>query len=231
MNYLRILIFSFFIINISCTQVNEAYQYRNFELKVGDLLFQDSDCGPFCDAIEKVTYGVDACNFSHVGIFIRDGLEGRPMILEAIGRGVVQTPIDSFFMRSYDSEGKSKVVVGRMKTEFQALIPAAITHALSLKRKPYDDGFDIENDKYYCSELIYNSFRAANNGKAIFTLFPMTYKDPETNATFPIWVDYFKDLKMEIPEGKPGLNPGGMSRENCLKIVNYYGQPSRSNKK
>ena len=223
---LRIFIFSIFVLNQSCTQVKDTYKFRNFDLKVGDLLFQDSDCGPFCDAIEKVTFGIDGCKFSHVGIFTRDGLEGRPLVLEAIGRGVVATPIDSFFMRSYDGEGKSKVVVGRMKTEFQSLIPAAIEHAISLKGKPYDDGFDIENDKYYCSELIYNSFRAANNGKPIFTLFPMTYKDPATNATFPIWTDYFKDLKMEIPEGKPGLNPGGMSRENCLKIVNYYGKPS-----
>ena len=183
---LRIFIFLIFILNLSCTQVKDTYKFRNFDLKVGDLLFQDSDCGPFCDAIEKVTFGVDGCKFSHVGIFTRDGLEGRPLVLEAIGRGVVATPIDSFFMRSYDSDGKSKVVVGRMKTEFQPLIPAAITHALSLRGKPYDDGFDIENDKYYCSELIYNSFRAANNGKPIFTLFPMTYKDPATNATFPI---------------------------------------------
>ncbi|MHC4724324.1 MAG: hypothetical protein ACYS9V_08765 [Planctomycetota bacterium] len=39
-----------------------------FEPKEGDLLFQDLDCGPLCDAIEKVTTGYQGSNFSHVGI-------------------------------------------------------------------------------------------------------------------------------------------------------------------
>ena len=34
--------------------VSAAKLLQTFPLLEGDLLFQDSDCGPFCDAIEKV---------------------------------------------------------------------------------------------------------------------------------------------------------------------------------
>ena len=39
---------------------------QDFELTNGDLLFQDLDCGPFCDAIEKVTEGYRGAQLSHV---------------------------------------------------------------------------------------------------------------------------------------------------------------------
>jgi len=53
----------------------------------------------------------------------------------------------------------------------------------------------------------------------------MTYKDPDTEEIFPIWVDYFKKLKVDIPEGHPGLNPGGMSTSRYINIVHFYGKP------
>jgi len=46
-------------------------QNHGFVLQPGDLLFQDLDCGPLCDAIEKVTTGYQGANFSHVGIVAR----------------------------------------------------------------------------------------------------------------------------------------------------------------
>ena len=51
--------------NFSCKQSNF------FNLKNGDLLFQDLDSSPLCDAIEKVTQGVNNQDFSHVGICIK----------------------------------------------------------------------------------------------------------------------------------------------------------------
>ena len=199
------------------------FDYSKFNLQSGDLLFQDGDCGPFCEAIEKVTFGVDGARFSHVGMVIPKG--ENLVVIEAIGIGVVETPLDSFFNRSYDMDGNSKVVVGRLKSDFQKLIPDAIELAKTKLGKPYDDIFNIENDKYYCSELIYEAFKFANNDKAIFQLFPMTYKNPETKEVFSIWKTYFEKLKTKIPEGELGLNPGGMSRSEYIDIVHYYGKP------
>ena len=47
----------------------------------------------------------------------------------------------------------------------------------------------------------------------------MTFKDPETDSIFPIWKNYFKELNVPIPEGKDGLNPGGMSTSKYIDII------------
>ncbi|MEL7121022.1 MAG: YiiX/YebB-like N1pC/P60 family cysteine hydrolase [Bacteroidota bacterium] len=200
------------------------FDYSKFELRAGDILFQDSDCGPFCESIEKVTFGIQGSKFSHVGIVIPKG-KGEFIILEAITAGVVETPLDSFFMRSFDEDDNSKVVVGRIKPDHEHLIPKAIDFAKTKLGVAYDEVFDISNDKYYCSELIYDSFKYANNNQPIFQLQKMTYMDPETNSIFPIWEEYFQKLSVPVPEGQPGLNPGGMSMSNYIDIVHFYGKP------
>ncbi len=197
---------------------------NDFQLMEGDLLFQDGDCGSFCEAIEKVTHGYNGARLSHVGIVIQGG-DSEFAVLEAISKGVVETSIDSFLNRSADKAGHPKVLVGRLKQEQKALIPPAIQSALQHRGKAYDEVFNLENDKFYCSELIYFGFKDANNGTPIFQLRPMTYKDPATKETFPIWLEYFQQLGKFIPEGKPGLNPGSMSRSIYLDIVHAYGEP------
>jgi len=201
-----------------------GFEHSNFKLKPGDLLFQDSDCGPFCEAIEKVTFGIGGSKFSHVGMVISNE-QNQFVILEAITAGVVETHVDSFFNRSFDANNKSKIVVGRLKIEHNHLIPEAIKYAKSKLGSEYDDVFDILNDKYYCSELLYESFKYSNNNQPIFELQKMTYKDPDTKSTFPIWEKYFQNLNIPIPEDQPGLNPGGMSKSNFIDIVHFYGKP------
>ena len=206
---------------------SDLFDYTDFQLQPGDMLFQDSDCGPFCESIEKVTFGINGAKFSHVGMVIPKKSDSL-IVIEAVSAGVIETSFDDFFNRSFDKDGNSKVVVGRLKSEYLHFVPTAIRYAKTKLGKAYDEGFDINNDKYYCSELLYESFREANNGVPIFELQPMTYIDPDTKETFPIWADYFKDLGIPIPEGEPGLNPGGMSKSDFIEIVHYYGQPSFS---
>lgn len=198
-----------------------------FKIKEGDLLFQDVDCGPFCEAIEAVTQGVDHYNFSHIGIVMQDK-NGDLKVMEAVSKGVTLTPLDSFLNRSSDRNNLPKVVVGRLKPEFNHLIPKAISFIQSKMNAEYDPYFDINNDRYYCSELIHLAFKSANNNTPIFQEFPMTFIAPDTNNTFPIWKTYFSNLKYTIPEGKPGLNPGGMSRSPYINIVYKYGEPSKA---
>ena len=193
------------------------YRVSSFALQPGDLLFQDNDSGPLGDAIEKVTTGFQGANFSHVGIVARDD-GGNLVVIEAVSSGVEVTPLQTFLNRSVEASGRPKVVAGRLKKSYQHLIPDVLEGAFALEGKPYDKLFIIDNDAYYCSELIYEIFLRANNNSPVFTLQPMTFKDPDTGATLPAWEEHFSGLSVSVPEGQPGINPGGISCSPVLII-------------
>lgn len=199
-------------------------QQTGFQHQNGDLLFQDLDCGDLCDAIESVTMGYNNASFSHVGI-VQLAKNGSVQVLEAIGDSVHMTPLDKFLNRQLDAENKPKVVVGRLKEPFQKFIPEALKAGHHLRGKPYDNAFNMANDAYYCSELIYEIFRVATKDYDFFRLYPMTYNHPNTGKTMQVWVEYFQKLKIKVPEKEPGLNPGSISRSNKLKIYQPYGKP------
>lgn len=211
---------------LGCHQ-NISGRRSDFVPRPGDLLFQDLDCGPLCDAIEKVTTGYQGANFSHVGIVAR-GDGGSFVVIEAVSNGVVSTSLQTYLSRSLDAEGRPKVVVGRLKEPYHHLIPSALDEAVALKGKPYDKVFAIDNEGYYCSELIYEIFLRANGNSPVFNLQLMTFKDPDTGEPLAVWEDYFAKLSVPVPEGKPGINPGGISRSSVLSIVYAYGALSRS---
>jgi Permuted papain-like amidase enzyme, YaeF/YiiX, C92 family len=196
-------------------------------IQPGDLLFQDLDCGPLCDAIEKVTSGYQGAKFSHVGIAAKDD-SGHPVVIEAVSSGVEVTPLQTFLDRSLDESGRPKVAVGRLKAPYRHLIPSAIKEAFGLKGRPYDKVFAFDNGAYYCSELIYEIFRRASGDIPVFAARPMTFKDPNTGRTDPVWRQYFKELGVPVPEGRPGINPGGLSCSGALTMYRIYGTPNLS---
>jgi len=220
-----LLLFPIAVFSIGCGR-SPFPRAGRFEPDPGDLLFQDLDCGPMCDAIEKVTTGCGGANFSHVGIASKTA-DGDIVVIEAVSAGVKITDLDAFLNRSSDGAGRPKVVVGRLKKRYRNLIAPAIEASLELKGKPYDKVFAIDNDAYYCSELVYEAFLNANGGKPVFQLKPMTFNDPDTGELFPVWKDYYTDLGAAVPQGRPGLNPGGISRSPALSIVHRYGRVSR----
>lgn len=181
-------------------------------LKTGDFIFLDLDCGPLCDAIEAVTPGYKNQKFSHVGMVVYRN--DSCLILEAIKTSVRLTPLNAFL--SYTTK---KPVLGRLQKAYQPLIPAATAYGLSCLGMPYDDAFLPDNQKYYCSELLYDAFLSAQKGRPFFPLPPMTFRMPGTDQFFPDWVTYFQKLQMEIPEGKPGCNPGGLLQSGKFDII------------
>lgn len=190
----------------------QSFAREKFQLESGDLIFQDLDCGDMCDAIEAVTQGYDGHKFSHVGLVNRMGK--TITVIEALGGGVRMIPLDSFTKRT-----KNTMYVGRVKKPYTRFVKKAVTFSVKQIGLPYDDAFIYNNGKYYCSELIYDAFQFANHHKPFFTLEPMTFKKPGSTAYFPVWIEYYKRLGTDIPEGKPGCNPGGLSRSDKIDIV------------
>lgn len=180
-------------------------------LKEGDLIFQTLDCGPLCDAIREVTPDFKGQKFNHMGlVFVEnDTLK----IIEAAGNAVRKVLLTEFLQKS-----KHPHWVGRLKPEFQALIPEAITFAQAQLGMPYDDAYLYDNEAYYCSELMYDAFLYARQ-KPLFTLAPMTFKSPKSDTFFAPWVAYYQNLGKEIPEGELGCNPGGMANEDVFEFV------------
>lgn len=199
------------------TQNVFAQTWRDFKYQSGDLVFQDLDCGDLCDAIEAVTPGLDGKHFSHVGLVYVAG--DSVYVIEAIGADVHLISIDRFLQRQLDSQGRPKVVVGRLVKAYQRLNSRAIGFALQQRGKPYDETFLYSNGKYYCSELVYDAYKEANDGRPFFNLYPMTFKDPGTGKTYPAWRTYYKKLRMGIPEGKQGCNPGSIVISDNIDVV------------
>lgn len=197
---------------VFCHLFADAQATGAVKLHTGDLLFQDIDCGPLCDAIEAVTEGCNGKDFSHIGlVYVRND---SVLVIEAIGKDVHLTPLDVFAKRS-----AHPLVTGRVKPKYKAVAQKAVNNALAQTGVPYDDVFLYNNGKYYCSELIYDAFKQANGGVPFFELQPMTFRQPGSKEYFPVWVEYYADLKTEIPEGKPGINPGGISRSKKMMII------------
>lgn len=197
----------------------------NFELRAGDLLFQDLDCGAMCNAITGVTSGVNDTNLSHVGMVRADNSDGNAEVIESrSSTGVHVIALKEFFNNGgHDSNGKPRVIVGRLKARFQGLIAAAVANATSWIDLPYNKNFTPDNSlkSFYCSQLIYDAFLVSN--QSIFLENKMTFNGSD-NRPLKEWVKYFNSLNCSIPEGQRGTNPGMMSRSENLTIVHAYGE-------
>lgn len=209
----KISFFLFLFILFSATGGVSAQQKT--ELREGDFLFQQLSCGPLCEAILAVTSGYEGQKFNHIAMVVSH--QDTLMVIEAIGKDVHLSSLPNFLARS-----AYPVYTGRLKQEYQQLLPAAVHFAKGQLGTPYDETFLYQNGKYYCSELIYDAFLAANRGEPVFELKPMTFKIPGRRTFFPVWKDYFGSRKMSVPEGFPGCNPGGISLSDKIEMRGIY---------
>ena len=59
----------------------------------------------------------------------------------------------------------------------------------------------------------------------------MNYKYQNSNEFQKQWIDHFKKLDSEIPQGKLGINPGTMSISEKIEIVHVFGKGSKKGRK
>lgn len=210
-----VLLLSVFIslLTCACTPHNDLVK-----IQTGDLLFQQWDSSDFAKAINAVTEGADGEDYAHIGLVL--SIDDSLKVLEAVtGAGVVLRPLDDFLNASLTTDSLPRVAVGRLRKDYSEFIPSINDWALSKVGLPYDTLFGYGNEKYYCSELVHDAFNENVPGKKVFSLAPMTFKDPVTDDYFPIWTDYFEKQQSAIPEGAPGVNPGLLSRSEMIEII------------
>lgn len=183
-----------------------------YELIEGDLIFQNGHCGALCEAINTVTPAIYGRHFSHIGIITTDA-QGAWMVIEATYPEVIEIPLEDFLNKSKESHW-----VGRLSEEYETLHEASIAFARQQIGMPYNLDYIMNNNAFYCSELVYEAYRFANNGMEVFPLYPMTFKAPGTDEFFSNWVAFYKDRGIEIPEGALGCNPGGLANFEDLTI-------------
>jgi hypothetical protein len=65
---------------------------------------------------------------------------------------------------------------------------------------------------------VYDAYAHASGDPHFFETPNMTFKKEGTDELLPFWIEYFEKLNIPVPEGKPGINPTGLSRSEKLTI-------------
>ena len=125
-----------------------------YEPRAGDIFFQSLPRNAVVDAIE----GATGSPYSHCGILVKNGSEWH--ILEALGT-VRWMPLKLWINRGRGG----KFDVFRLKAEHQFSVPKFIAAARKYEGRPYDIRYRMDDEKIYCSELIYKAFRDATGAK------------------------------------------------------------------
>lgn len=190
------------------------------ELRNGDLIFQESHSEKGAgNAIKNVTRSAGEYQFTHVGIVYIPNDEDGVFVIEATTPVVRMVPLHLYLLPDGEEGDDPISVVGRLKDEYRHCIPGALREALQLLGKEYDYGFVLNNDKYYCSELIYDILLKANEGQEVFSLNRMTFKNNVSGKTDAGWLSFFESKGLEIPEGEWGINPGAMSTSSVIELL------------
>ena len=215
-------LFNLFLILLTILNSCRENKSLLFELQQGDLLFQNTGSDTIDNAIKSVTATTFSECYSHVGIATKNNHEW--FVLEAIPeKGVVLTSLDKFLNRNKTKFNKYETSVARLDSNYNIYISDAINFGLEKINSPYDNLFNWDDSSYYCSELIYKMFSFQNLSKDSlpFETNLMTFND-STGRPMQSWVNYYKSLNYEIPEGKIGTNPNLIASSAYIKFIHDY---------
>ncbi|WP_326980876.1 YiiX/YebB-like N1pC/P60 family cysteine hydrolase [Chryseobacterium sp. MYb264] len=181
-------------------------------LKTGDLLFVTAKESGLSGAINNVTQKQKNASFDHIGILEKN--KTGAFVLHAAPKGGSQKQNLQDFLKDQAKDGQ-RVVVYRLKPDYQKTIPQAIEKAESMLGKPYNFNYILDENSYYCSDYIERAFRDDH----IFKLEPMTFMDPKTGKINEFWQEFYRKKNLRVPEGEPGCNPNGLAASEKLNRI------------
>jgi hypothetical protein len=174
---------------------------QHYKPREGDVIFQ-SLVGPLADAIE----GVTRSGYSHCGIVTRQG--GSWMVLEAIGP-VTETPLASWILRGRNQSFD----VYRLKARYSRTIPEFVAKARAYQGRPYDIQYEFDEDKIYCSELVFRAFLESTGEQLgeVVSLGELDWQQYE---------DFIRGITGgELPLDRRMITPWHLSRARQLELI------------
>ena len=144
------------ISNITCTKS------QDYSLKSGDIIFQTS-----LSSQSKFIQEATNSKLSHVGIvYIKDG---EPYVFEAV-EPVKITPLNVWVTRGENNKYKVyRTITPLSNTDLNTMYKYCLTQ----KGKHYDTKFQWDDNKIYCSELVWYTYKSI--GVELST--PLTFSD------------------------------------------------------
>lgn len=223
-NVFLILILSLFFFNMnSCTKnislpidpnseksSNPSISIKN--LYNGDLIFVGAQIEELSGAINRVTQISEKRNYDHIGLI--EITNDSIFVLHAAPFGGSQREEINHFYHS-QTEKNNKIVIYRLKAEFQHTIPDAIITAKSMLGKSYNWEYILNDETLYCSDLIERSFRK----DSIFELIPMNFTNPKTGKIDDFWIEFYRKKNLNVPQDEPGTNPNQLAESEKLQEI------------
>lgn len=123
----------------------------------GDIIFRLSStevAGGLVDFSKAVAESTRS-QMSHASLVYHVGPDGA-MVVDMTPSGIQRR-----YLVDWHVDGTSNIVVRRLKPEYQFLVPKVLAEMDKLIAKDvmYDDKFNPDDDRYYCTELVDHCFR------------------------------------------------------------------------
>ena len=171
----------------------------------------NADANSMGAAIASATGEDGELNIIHVAIAEVEN-DSIWIVDATIAHGVDRHPLDTFLHDFTLRDGSYPEFIVKRVIGVDA--EAAVERAKTYCGCSYDVHFLPNNDEFYCSELVQQSF-LDGYGNPIFLSEPMNFQASDGSMP-PYWEYLFGRLGMEIPQGLPGTNPQRMSESEHL---------------
>lgn len=180
-----------------------SWQYTPQE---GDVIFQSLPRSRLVVAIEGATHSP----FSHCGVVARRN--NRWFVVEAFD-GVEETPLPEFLFRG---RGHGFAVF-RLQSQHRDWAKPMSDATREYMGRPYDVRYRMDDEKIYCSELIYKAYGDVTGGEQLGELVQLRKLDWQPYAET---IEYFEGGP--VPLDREMITPRDLANANQLELVTSY---------